>query len=119
MIETIEITVGLLAVVAALQLLAKRVAIPLPILLVIAGLLLAFVPGLPRIQLHPDVVLLFFLPPLVYEAAANTSWNDFRRNLSLITLLAFGLVLVSIIAVAIVAHVVFPGIGWGPAFVLG
>lgn len=119
MIETIEITVGLLAVVAALQLLAKRVAIPLPILLVIAGLLLALVPGLPRIQLHPDVVLLFFLPPLIYEAAANTSWNDFRRNLSPITLLAFGLVLVSIIAVAIVAHVVFPGIGWGPAFVLG
>src|SRR5262245_30281074 len=100
MIETIEISVGLLTVVAALQLLAKRVEVPLPILLVIAGLLLALLPSLPRIELHPDLVLLFFLPPLVYEAAANTSWKDFRRNLRPITLLAFGLVLVSIVAVA-------------------
>lgn len=119
MIETIEISVVLLAVVAALQLLAKRVAVPLPILLVVTGLLLALIPGLPRIQLNPEVVLLVFLPPLVYEAAANTSWGDFRRNLRPITLLAFGLVLVTIVTVAIVAHLVFPGMGWGPAFVLG
>jgi monovalent cation/hydrogen antiporter len=119
MIETIEISVGLLAVVAALQLLAKRVAVPLPILLVIAGLLLALLPGLPRIQLNPQLVLLIFLPPLVYEAAANTSWADFRRHLRPITLLAFGLMLVTIVMVAIVAHLVFPGMGWGPAFVLG
>jgi Na+/H+ antiporter len=119
MVETIEISVGLLAVVAALQRLAKRVEVPLPILLVVAGLLLALLPGLPRVQLHPDVVLLFFLPPLVYEAAANTSWKDFRRSLRPITLLAFGLVLVTIMAVACVAHAILPGMGWGPAFVLG
>ena len=105
MIESIEIGVGLLAVIAALQLLAKRVAVPLPILLVVTGLLLALLPGLPRIQL--------------YEAAANISWGDFRRNLRPITLLAFGLVLVTIVTVAIVAHLVFPGMGWGPAFILG
>jgi len=119
MIESIEIGVELLAVIAALQLLAKRVAVPLPILLVVTGLLLALLPGLPRIQLNPEIVLLIFLPPLVYEAAANVSWGDFRRNLRPITLLAFGLVLVTIVTVAIVAHLVFPGMGWGPAFILG
>ena len=73
-----EIVCTLLIVVAALAIVAKRVALPYPVLLVIGGLALGFVPGLPAVQLEPDIVFLFLLPPLLYPAAVFTSWRDFR-----------------------------------------
>lgn len=113
-----EIIWTLLIVVAALAILAKKVALPYPVLLVLAGLALGFVPGLPAVQLEPEMVFLFLLPPLLYPAALSTSWRDFRANLSPILLLAIGLVLLTTAFVAVVAHAL-TGLPWAAAFVLG
>src|ERR1700736_1438995 len=113
-----EIIFALLIVVATLAILAKKVAFPYPVLLVIGGLALGFVPGLPAIQLSPDFVFLFLLPPLLYPAAVFTSWRDFRANLRPILFLAIGLVLLTTVVVAAVAHSL-TGLPWPAAFVLG
>jgi len=111
---------GLLAVVAALVPLANRLAVPYPILLVIGGLILGFIPNkvLPDVALAPDLVFLIFLPPLLYWEALTTSWRDFRANLRPIGSLAIGLVVVTTCGVAVVAHLVL-GLPWAVAFVLG
>ncbi|HWA85815.1 MAG TPA: Na+/H+ antiporter [Opitutus sp.] len=113
-----ELLLVLLSVVAALVLFARKLQIPYPILLVIGGLGLSLVPGLPRLRLDPDLVFVLFLPPLLYPAALFTPWRDFRANLGTILLLAIGLVIVTIIATAWFAHR-FIGMGWGSAYVLG
>jgi Na+/H+ antiporter len=118
MAGTIQIGLVLLAVVAAITMLANRLKIPAPILLVLCGLAASFVPGIPDVQLNPDVVLLLFLPPLVFSAALTTSWSDFRANLRPIVLLAVGLVLFTTAVVGAVAHAVI-GLPWAAAFVLG
>jgi len=117
--ESLELVLILLAVTAILRLVSTRLSIPQPVLLVVGGLLLAVTPGLPRFQADPGVVFLIFIPPLLYEAALNTSLRDFRRNLPSISLLAFWLVLVSMCAVAWAAHALIPGMSWGSGFVLG
>ena len=114
-----EIIVLLFALVAILAVLACRVALPYPIVLVIGGLGLSFVPGLPEVKLNPDTVFYFILPALLYPAALFTSWRDFRRNLRPILLLAIGLVLTTMVAVAWIAHTVVPGLPWAAAFALG
>src|ERR1700736_3282159 len=98
-----EVIWTLLIVVATLAILAKKVDVPYPVLLVIGGLALGCVPGLPPVQLDPDLVFLFLLPPLLYPAAVFTSWRDFRANLSPILLLAIGLVLFTTAFVAVAA----------------
>ena len=92
---------------------------PYPILLVVGGLALAFVPGLPQVHIDPELVLLLFLPPLLFAAAWFTSWRDFAANKRPIALLAIGLVVVTTTAVAWVAHALIPGMTWPVAFVLG
>src|ERR687898_1210546 len=118
----IEAILVLLAAVAALATLANRIDIPYPVLLVLGGLVLGFVPELvpafPRVELEPDVVFLLFLPPLLYVSALFTSWRDFRANLRPISLLAVGLVLMTTCVVAAVAHWIM-GFSWAAAFVLG
>src|SRR5215203_3960576 len=104
--------------VAALATLATRIKVPYPILLVIGGLVLGFVPGLPKVRLDPELVFLFFLPPLLFPAALFTSWRDFRANLRPISLLAIGLVLFTMVAVAFLAHY-FMGLPLAAGFVLG
>ena len=103
---------------AALATLANRIGVPYPIMLVLGGLVLGFVPGLPRVELEPEVVFLLFLPPLLYVSAIFTSWRDFRTNLRKISQLAVALVLVTVCTVAAVAHWAV-GLPWGAAFVLG
>ena len=76
-----EPVVLLLVLVAGLVILANKWAVPYPVVLVLGGLALSFVPFLPVIRLDPNLVLFFFLPPLLYPAALFTSWRDFRRNL--------------------------------------
>jgi monovalent cation/hydrogen antiporter len=115
----IETLIGLLAVVAALTWLAQRINIEYPILLVVGGLVLGFIPGLPVVQLQPDVVFLLFLPPLLYYEAFASSIRDFRSSLRLIVLNAVFLVIVTIGAVAFVAHLLIPGLPWAAAVVLG
>ena len=98
---------------------ARRLKIPHPVLLVLGGLALAFAPRLPAARLDPDVVFLVFVPPLVYRAALTTSWRDFREHLRSILLLAVGLVLVTILAIAFVARHVIPALPWSAALLLG
>src|ERR687885_188750 len=95
---------GVLAAVATLLVAAQPARIPYPILLVLGGLVLAFVPGMPHVELPPDLVLVAILPPLLYGAAFFTSLRDFRANARSISLLAVGLVLVTMLLVAFVAH---------------
>src|SRR5882724_11259024 len=114
--ETIVLLLGL---VAALVVIALKINLPYPVVLVLAGLALSFVPRLPEVKLNPDIVFYFFLPPLIYPAALFTSWRDFRRNLRPILLLAIGLVLTTMMGVAWVAHSLIPSIPWAAAFALG
>jgi len=114
-----EIIVLLFTVVAASVVVARKMALPYPIVLVLVGLALSFIPRLPEVRLDPNIVFYFFLPPLLYPAALFTSWRDFRRNLRPIVLLAMGLVLLTMIVVACVAHSLIPSLPWAAAFALG
>jgi Na+/H+ antiporter len=110
---------GLLLAVAALGALACRLKVPYPIMLVIGGAIFGFVPGLPEIQLDPDLVLALFLPPLLYKSSIYANFGDFRTNLRGLTLSTVVLVLVTMSAVACAAHLLVPGMPWEAAFVLG
>jgi len=118
MTGVVEIFVGLLLAVAVLALLARKLHIPYPILFVVGGSLLGLIPKLPKVRLDPELVFLFFLPPLLFPAALFTSWRDFRANLRPISLLAIGLVLFTTIAVALLAHH-FMDLPLAAGFVLG
>jgi monovalent cation/hydrogen antiporter len=109
----------LLAVITALAELTDKIKVPQPILLVIAGMGIGFIPGLPVISIDPEIVLLVFLPPLLYAAAWTTSWPDFKKAKRPITLLAIGCVIFTTCAVAVIAHYFIPGLGWPESFVLG
>ena len=114
-----EIIVLLFTAVGVLAVLAHKITLPYPIVLVLGGLALSFVPRLPAVKLNPDVVFYFILPALIYPAALFTSWRDFRRNLRPILLLAIGLVLATMLAVAWIAHSIVPALPWAAAFALG
>jgi monovalent cation/hydrogen antiporter len=109
----------LLCLVTFLAFLTRNWSIPYPTVMVLVGVLIALVPGLPDVQLTPDVVFLIFLPPLLYAAAWQTPIHDFRENLPAISLLAVGLVLVTTLVVGCVAHWFFPQLPWAAAFALG
>src|SRR5215204_1053037 len=109
----------LLVAVAGLSALARRLSVPYPIVLVIGGALFGFVPGLPEVHLDPEVVLLVFLPPLLYGASIFANFNDLRSNLRALTLSTVGLVLATMCAVAWAAHALVPDLPWAAAFVLG
>ncbi len=113
------VLVGLLVAAAALLAIAELIRIPYPIPLVLGGLALGFVPGMPRIELPPEIVLVAVLPPLLYGAAFFSPLRELRANARPIGLLAIGLVLTTTVAVAAVAHAAIPGLGWPTAFVLG
>jgi CPA1 family monovalent cation:H+ antiporter len=118
MVETIQILVSLLLVVAAVGVVAARLEIPPAILLVVAGVALALIPGLPPVELAPEFVLLLVLPPIIYASAVAMSWREFRFNLRPISLLAVGCVLFTTVAVAAAAHWLL-GLPWPVGFVLG
>ena len=105
----VEIVIMLLGVMLALTTVSRRLLIPYPILLVIGGLCLALIPGLPTVRLNPDLVFLVFLPPILWAAAYFTSLREFRANLGPISMLAVGLVFATTAAVAAIAPWVFPG----------
>jgi Na+/H+ antiporter len=110
---------GLLVAVAGLSALARRLSIPYPILLVVAGAAVGFIPGLPDVKLNPDVVLVVFLPPLLHSSSIFADFGFLRSNLRGMTLSAVGLVLVTMCAVAWAAHALIPDMTWEAAFVLG
>ena len=117
--HNIEIVILLLMAITLLTVLAAKLRISYPILLVICGLGIGLVPGLPAIELNHEVVFLIFLPPLLYESAWGMSWHEFKAARRPITLLAVGLVFFCTIAVALVAHTFIPELSWELAFVLG
>ncbi len=108
----------MLAVLAAVAVLARRLSLPPSILLVIAGIVMAVLPGLPRVSLAPEVVLLVILPPLIYSAGVAMSWREFKFNLRPIGLLAFGGVIFTACATAAAAHYLLD-FSWPAGFVLG
>lgn len=112
------VTVLLLLVLLLVEL-GRRSSVPYPTWMVLAGLGIALLPGMPRLDLEPDFVFLVFLPPILYSGAWRTSWSEFRRNLAPITYLAIGLVLATTVAVAAIAVALVPGMSWPVAFVLG
>ena len=109
---------ALLVALGALLALAPVLRLPLPILLVLGGVAMSFIPGLPHVTLPPDIVLVAVLPPLLYSGAFFTSLRDLRANKRPISLLAFGLVATTMAAVAVVAHE-WIGLPWAVAFALG
>src|SRR5271168_3622523 len=118
MIPTIQILVLLLIVIAAVSVVAARLKIPPAILLVLTGVLVALIPGLPTVTLAPEFVLLFILPPLIYSSAVAMSWREFRFNLRPISMLAVGCVLFTTAAAAAVTHWLL-GFSWPVGFLLG
>ena len=117
--QRLEIVLGLLAAIAFLAALGRRLRIADPIVFALGGLVLALMPGVPDVRLSPDVILLLFLPPLIYSASRGTSWAEVRHNARPILFLAVGLVLATMAAVAGVFHLLRPDLPWGVAFLLG
>jgi Na+/H+ antiporter len=108
----------LLAALAGAALLAKRINTAPAILLLLAGTALAFVPGMPSVELPPELVLLVVLPPLIYSAGVAMSWREFRFNLRVIALLSVGCVIFTALMVATATHYLI-GLPWGVGFLLG
>src|SRR5882724_13158834 len=116
MTTTIQVLVLLLIVIAAVAVVAVRLKIPPAILLVLTGVVLALVPGLPAVRLAPELVLLLVLPPLVYSSAVAMSWREFRFSLRPISLLAIGCVVFTTVAAAAATHWLL-GLSWPVGFV--
>lgn len=109
----------LLLFIISFGLLARRLQTPYPIVMVIGGLVLSLIPGMPSVTLDPDLIFLVVLPPLLYSSAWTTSWRDFYYNLTSILMLAFGLVGFTIAGVALIGPYVFPGFDWRLGLLLG
>ena len=118
MLQTIETLIFLMFVLAAVSVAAQRLKIPPAILLVIAGVVLALIPGLPTVTLAPEFVLLLVLPPLIYYSSVSMSWREFKINLRQISLLAVGAVVFTTVLTAAVSHW-FLGLPWAVGFILG
>jgi Na+/H+ antiporter len=118
-LAALELILLLLAVSAVLRLVAERLMVPYAAILVVGGLLLAFVPGLPRVTLPPDVLFLVFIPPLLYAGSINFPLREIRRQIGPIVRLSVVMVLVSTAAVAVVAHALHPSFTWAAAITLG
>lgn len=117
--STLLLIVSILFVVSLLSLLSERLGIAYPIFLVIAGLIISMVPNVPRISLQSDLVFVIFLPPLLFSAAWNTSWKEFWFYRRPISLLAFGLVIITSGIIAYVSHAIIPGFPLAHGFLLG
>jgi len=119
MAEHIEVLLFLLGIISLLAVLATRLQFSFPILLVLAGLAIGITPGLPHVEVESEVVFLLFLPPLLFSAAVAYPWKQLLSNIRSITLLAVGLVLATMVAVAYTAWWVIPGFSLAAGFVLG
>jgi CPA1 family monovalent cation:H+ antiporter len=114
-----EFLIAVLFAAAVLVRLADLIAIPYPIVLVVGGVAIGFVPGLPRVELAPEAIFLLFLPPLLQSSGFNASPQELRAATAQLVSLTFVLVLVTMVAVAVVAHAVIAGMSWQEAFLLG
>jgi Na+/H+ antiporter len=117
--NSVSVVILLLTAVTVLTYAARRLPIPYPTLMILAGAAFGWIPGLPKVEFDSETVLLIFLPPLLYAAAWQMSWRDFRSNLRPIGSLAIGLVIVTTVAVAVITHELVEGMSWALAFALG
>ncbi|RYY60220.1 MAG: Na+/H+ antiporter [Chitinophagaceae bacterium] len=117
--DNLLLILSLLFTISMLTMLSSKVKIPYPIFLVIGGILISLIPGIPNISLDPELVFLIFLPPLLYAAAWNTSWKDFWRFRRPISMLGFGLVIFTSAAVALVSNAIIPDFPLAYGFLLG
>src|SRR5262245_36156854 len=117
--HTLLLGLALLFAMVLLYMLSQKLRISYPIFLVIGGLVIGFLPGIPRARLDPEVVFLIFLPPLLYEAAWFTTWHNFWRWRRAIASLAFGLVILTSLAVALISQAMIPGFTLALGFLLG
>jgi CPA1 family monovalent cation:H+ antiporter len=117
--EIVEATLAMIAACIGFALMARHLNIPYAVILVLGGMALAFVPGLPVVVLDPQIALAFFLPPLLQASAWRTDWRAFRANIRPILLLAVGAVLFTAVCVAVVAKLLIPGLPWAAAVALG
>ena len=116
---SIELVLALLVLVTLLAGVARRARLPEPIVLVVAGIAVGLLPGIPQVELEPELVFLLFLPPILYSAGFFTSIRDFRANLRPILLLSVGLVLFTTVVVAAALKALVPEIPWAAAFAFG
>jgi Na+/H+ antiporter len=117
--ENYSIVLIILAIMIGLSAIADKIRIPYPVLLIVAGIGIGFIPGLPDVELNPDIVFLIFLPPLLFDAAFNISFNDFKANINTIGTLSITLVFITASGIAVAAHYLIPGMTWPLSFVLG
>jgi len=118
-VTVLELLIILVAVAGVLRVLAQKLGVPTPVLLVLGGLLVALVPGLPQLNVDPELLFVIFVPPLLYWSALTISLRELRTYFGPIVRLATGLVVVTMCAVAAVVHFLAPMVGWPEAFVLG
>lgn len=117
--ENYSVVIFILAIMIGLAAIADKIRIPYPILLVVAGMAIGFIPVLPEVRLNPEVVFLIFLPPMLYDAAFNISFKDFKININTIGTLSISLVFITVVGIACIAHYCIPGMTWPLSFVLG
>src|SRR5665213_1835008 len=117
--ENYTIILFVLGVMILLSALAEKIKVSSPILLICTGIAIGFIPGRPGFELHPEIIFLLFLPPLLYDAAFNISFKSFKENLNTISSLAIGLVFLTTAGIAVIAHYIIPGMSWPLSFVLG
>jgi Na+/H+ antiporter len=117
--ENYTVVIFIMAIMIGLSAMAGKIKLPYPILLIAAGIAIGFVPAWPNIALNPEIVFLIFLPPLLYDAAFNISFPEFRTHLNTISTLAISLVFLTATGIAVTAHYCIPGFSWPLAFVLG
>ena len=117
--ENYTIVIFILALMIGLSAVADKIKLPYPILLISAGIAIGFIPELPNIEINPEIIFLIFLPPLLYDAAFNISFAEFKTNINTIGTLAISLVFLTATAIAVAAKYLIPGMSWPLAFVLG
>jgi CPA1 family monovalent cation:H+ antiporter len=118
-LEIVEAVLALMAACVGFALVARHLKLPYAVILVLGGMVLAFIPGLPAVRLDPELALAFFLPPLLQGSAYRTDWRAFRTNLRPIMLLAVGCVLFTAACIAVVARWLVPDMPWAAAVALG
>lgn len=117
--ENYSIVLFILAIMIILIAFAERLKLPVPMILIVAGITIGFMPTIPHIELEPEVIFLIFLPPLLYDAAFNMEREAFRVHFNTIATLGISLVFLSTIGIAVVVHYLIPGFNWPLSFVLG
>ncbi|SDS56328.1 sodium/proton antiporter, CPA1 family [Mucilaginibacter mallensis] len=117
--ENYTVVLIILGIMIGLSAMADKIKLPYPILLIVAGIAIGFIPQLPNIVLNPEIIFLIFLPPLLYDAAFNISFNEFKTNINTISTLAITLVFITATGIAVFSHYFIPGMSWPLSFVLG